>query len=243
MKHMFITGANSGIGLSTFLQCFENGIFPIGGVRREQEFRNELNQMNIKPDSYEIVEMRMEEIKSLEKLVPKIKTITKSLDALVLNAGAIETAPSLMTSIESIERHLKINFTHQIYIAQSIAKSFFIKKRKGSIVAISSSAAIDANPGRLAYAASKSALTTAIRVMSKELGSVSIRCNVVAPGLTETKLMRSSTEDEQIKLFTQNISIKRLGKPNEIADTIHFLCSDKASFITGQVINVDGGIR
>ena len=133
-------------------------------------------------------------------------------------------------------------FTKYILI-QSLTKAYFIKKRSGSIVAVSSSAAIDANPGRLAYASSKAALSTALRVFSKELGKINVRCNIVAPGLTDTKLMRNSTEKNQIDDFINTLSLKRVGKPNEIASTILFLCEDESSFMTGQVICVDGGIR
>ena len=95
----------------------------------------------------------------------------------------------------------------------------------------------------MAYAASKSALSTAIRVLSKELGRIKIRANVVAPGLTDTKLMRNSTEPEQINKFINELSLKKLGKADEIAKLIHFLSSEESSFITGQVISIDGGIR
>ena len=135
-----------------------------------------------------------------------------------------------MTTKLNIEKHLNINFISQILIAQSIAKSFFIKQKAGTIVAVSSSAAIDANEARMAYAASKSALSTAIRVLSKELGRIQIRANVVAPGLTDTKLMRNSTEPEQINKFINELSLKKLGKADEIANLIHFLSSDYSNF-------------
>ena len=148
-----------------------------------------------------------------------------------------------MTTKSNIEKHLNINFISQVLIAQSISKSFFIKQKKGTIVAVSSSAAIDANEARMAYASSKSALSTAIRVLSKELGKINIRANTVAPGLTDTKLMQNSTQPDQINKFINELSIKRLGRAEEIASLIHFLSSDDSSFITGQVISIDGGIR
>ena len=95
----------------------------------------------------------------------------------------------------------------------------------------------------MAYAASKSALSTAIRVLSKELGKIQIRANIVAPGLTDTKVDENSTEPDQINKFINELSIKKLGRADEIANLIHFLSSDDSSFITGQVISIDGGIR
>ena len=128
-----------------------------------------------------------------------------------------------------------------------IAINFFLSIPNDVISLIKSigflTAAIDANPGRLAYASSKAALSTALRVFSKELGKINVRCNIVAPGLTNTKLMKNSTEQKQIEDFINTLSIKRVGKPEEIANTILFLCEEESSFITGQIISVDGGIR
>lgn len=243
MKYMLITGASSGIGFETFFQCFKKNIYPIALVRNIQSFNKNLTNANLSNNQYASIRCDLEDIDSVENIVKEVKKITKKLDHLVLNAGFIETSAALMTPKFNIEKHLNINFISQILIAQSIAKSFFIKQKAGTIVAVSSSAAIDANEARMAYAASKSALSTAIRVLSKELGRVQIRANVVAPGLTDTKLMRNSTEPDQINKFINELSLKKLGRADEIAKLIHFLSSEDSSFITGQIISIDGGIR
>lgn len=242
-KSILITGANSGIGKEVFLKSIQRSYFAIAAVRDPRKFTEEINKLGINKEDFIAIELHLDSQDSMDSFPKRLKEINKSLDYLVLNAGFIETSPALMTSMESFKNHMMINFYSQINLIQSLTKAYFLKKRKGSIVAISSSAAIDANPGRAAYASSKSALSTAIRVFSKELGRINIRCNVVAPGLTNTKLMRESTEEDQIKKFVNNISIKRIGEPEEIANTILFLCEDESSFITGQVISVDGGIR
>ena len=243
MKYMLITGASSGIGFETFIQCFKKNIYPIALVRNIKSFNKNLTNANLRNNQYGSIRCDLEDINSVENIVKEVKKITKKLDHLVLNAGFIETSPALMTPKLNIEKHLNINFISQILIAQSIAKSFFIKQKAGTIVAVSSSAAIDANEARMAYAASKSALSTAIRVLSKELGRVQIRANIVAPGLTDTKLMRNSTEPDQINKFINELSLKKLGRADEIAKLIHFLSSEDSSFITGQIISIDGGIR
>ena len=243
MKYMLITGATSGIGFETFIQCFKKNIYPIALVRNIKSFNNNLTNANLRNNQYATIKCDLEDINSVENIVKEVKKITKKLDHLVLNAGFIETSAALMTTKLNIEKHLNINFISQILIAQSIAKSFFIKQKAGTIVAVSSSAAIDANEARMAYAASKSALSTAIRVLSKELGRIQIRANVVAPGLTDTKLMRNSTEPDQINKFINELSLKKLGRADEIANLIHFLSSEDSSFITGQIISIDGGIR
>ena len=243
MKYMLITGASSGIGFETFSKCFRNKIYPIAVIRNYENFKDNLISQNLQHNEFSIINCDLEDINATENIVNEVKKITKKLDHLVINAGFIETSSALMTTKSNIEKHMNINFISQILIAQSISRSFFIKQKKGSIVAVSSSAAIDANEARMAYAASKSALSTAIRVLSKELGKINIRANIVAPGLTDTKLMQNSTQPDQIHKFISELSIKRLGRAEEIASLIHFLSSDESSFITGQIISVDGGIR
>ena len=117
-----------------------------------------------------------------------------------------------------------------------------IKKKEGSIVNISSSSAIEGNEGRIAYASSKSALVTSTKVMARELSSFNIRCNTVSPGLTDTKMMRDSHTEENIKNKVNNLIIKRSAKPIEIANVVLFLSSNQSSYITGEVLKVDGGI-
>jgi len=243
MNNILITGASSGIGLQTFLKAIQQSIHPIAAVRDPEKFISRVSAItNISKNQFQTIKLDLRDDNSVETFAQRLKQQSNSIDHLVLNAGFIKTSPALMTTSDSIIDHLKVNYVSNIAIAQSIVKSYYLRKKKGSIVAISSSAAIDANSGRLAYAASKAAFSTAIRVMSRELGRVNIRCNVIAPGLTDTDLMRNSTDDDQIDIFAQTLSLGRVGTPTEIADVILYLCSDNASYITGQVISVDGGI-
>ena len=117
-----------------------------------------------------------------------------------------------------------------------------LKQRHASVVNISSSAAKYANSGRMAYAASKAAMTVAIKVMSRELAQKNITFNSISPGLTESKLMRNSTKEEHIKDYLKTVDNKRIAMPSEIAYLISFLISDKNTHITGQDISIDGGI-
>ena len=117
-----------------------------------------------------------------------------------------------------------------------------IKRKNGSIVNIASSAAIDANEGRLAYVTSKASIMSASKVLARELAPFNIRSNCVAPGLTDTNLMRDNTKIEFINKTVDSLMIKRVGDPKEIANVIMFLASNLASYITGQTIRVDGGM-
>ena len=126
-------------------------------------------------------------------------------------------------------------------LTQQISK-IMMRQKSGSIINLSSSAAIEANEGRTAYAASKSALITSTQVLSKELAGCGIRVNAIAPGLTQTDMMVESTPEDILENTLQRISMKRVGRPEEIAKTALFLASDLSSYVTGQVLRVDGGM-
>ena len=112
-----------------------------------------------------------------------------------------------------------------------------------SIVNISSSSGLDNNLGRSVYAASKASGISLASTISKELAPFNIRVNTIAPGLTDTEMMRNSTKKEYLDKALENISLKRIGRPEEIANVVFFLCSELSSYINGQVIRVDGGMH
>ena len=165
----------------------------------------------------------------------------KSIDILINNAGIIHTALFQMTSKKKLEEIFLVNFFSQTVFTQYMLKSM-VKKKSGSIVYVSSSAATDGNEGRSAYAASKSAINSQAKVLSNELGIHNVRVNVIAPGLTNTDMMSKNTSEKAIAETLAKVSMKRLGKPKEIAQVALFLSSDMSSYLTGQVIRVDGGM-
>ena len=117
-----------------------------------------------------------------------------------------------------------------------------IKNKKGSIVYISSSSALDGNEGRSAYSSSKAAIIAQAKVLSRELGIHNIRVNSIAPGLTDTDMMKENHKKELVSEVLSRTSLKKAANPREIANVILFLSSDLASYITGQNIRVDGGM-
>ena len=148
-----------------------------------------------------------------------------------------------MTKIEDMRKIFEINFFATFLFSQYIVKLMIKNKSQSSIINISSSAAIEANQGRSAYAASKSALTTLSKVMSKELSNFNIRVNIIAPGLTNTDMMLKSTSEKYLSETINRISQKRVAEPEEIANSVLFLASDLSSYINGQIIQVDGGLH
>ena len=115
------------------------------------------------------------------------------------------------------------------------------KNKKGNIIFVSSTSGINGDYGRFAYSSSKAAVLNSVKTLSKELSGHNIRVNAISPGLTKTDLMQSNTKENIIKSEIEKISLKRIATPNEIADVIIFLASEKSSYINGNNIIIDGG--
>lgn len=242
-KTSIITGASKGIGLSTLELFVKNGSKVIACYRNNNEaFENKISILKKEfPNKIFDVQFDLaDEINTKQAALEITKNHTE-IDILVNNAGTIATSSFMMTPIKDIENMHKINFFNQMLFSQIILKKM-IKKKNGSIVNIASSSAIDANEGRIAYVSSKASIMSATKVLAREMAPFNIRSNCVAPGLTNTILMKDSTKDEYIKKVTENLMLKRIADPKEIANVIMFLASDLSSYVTGQTIRVDGGM-
>jgi 3-oxoacyl-[acyl-carrier protein] reductase len=145
-----------------------------------------------------------------------------------------------MTPMNSMKEVFEINFFSSFLLTQLISRNM-MKNKKGSIVYISSSAAYDGG-ANVEYCSSKAAVIGAVKRLAVELGPYNIRVNAVAPGLTETDMGNVMNEEDEKIALSMNI-MKRKGQPAEIANAAVFLASDNASFITAQVLRVDGGLR
>ena len=145
-----------------------------------------------------------------------------------------------MTKMETIKDAFQVNLFSSILLTQLISRSM-LRNKKGSIIFVSSSAAFDGG-ANIEYSASKAAIIGAAKRIAKELCVGGIRVNVVAPGLTSTDMGNSMSEEDEKVALSMNL-MKRKGQPSEIADAIAFLASDMASFITAQVLRVDGGLN
>lgn len=243
-KTSIITGVSKGIGLSTLDIFLNNGCKVIACYRKDNEnFKKKLLDLKKKfPKKIFDFKFDFNNDENTKQVALDITKKHPDIDILINNAGAITTSSFLMTPIKELESMQKVNFLNQMLFSQIILKKM-IRKKSGSLVNVASSAAIDANEGRLAYVASKASLMSATKVLARELAPFNIRSNCVAPGLTDTNLMKESTKEEYIKSTTENLMIKRIANPNEIANVIMFLASDLSSYITGQTIRVDGGMN
>lgn len=242
-KTVVITGANRGIGRATTELMARNGARIFACARQPSEgFADFL--VNLERDSGARVSPIYFDLNDEAAMKAGIKEIQSDggvIDVIVNNAGTIQTAPALMTTKDALQSNLSINFLAPLIFTQALARTM-VRRKSGSIVNVSSSAAIEGNEGRLAYASAKSAMITATKVMARELGVLNIRVNAVAPGLTQTDMMTASTKEDALRDTLARTAMKRVGQPAEIAGAILFLASDLSAYVTGQVLRVDGGM-
>ena len=165
----------------------------------------------------------------------------KAVDVLVNVAGFTKDAIFNMVSMEQLKLIFEVNYFSQIFISQYITK-IMVRQKRGSIINIASISGLDGSHGQLAYSSSKAALIGATRTMSRELAKQGIRVNAIAPGIIDTD-MNSLVPESIISSHIKSMSIQRMGTSDEVANAILFLASDLSSYMTGQIIRVDGGMK
>ena len=242
-KTAVVTGCNKGIGKKILEVFSANGATVFACVRNiDEEFKSFLNELKQKFNNQIIpIQFDLNDEKKIKEAANSILASNKSIDILVNNAATIHTSIFQMTSIKKLKELFEVNFFSQTIFTQYILKSM-IKNKKGSIVYISSSSALDGNEGRSAYSSAKAAIIAQAKVLSRELGVHNIRVNSIAPGLTNTDMMKKNHQEEIVNEIVSRISLRRIANPEEIANVVLLLSSNLTSYITGQVIRVDGGM-
>ncbi len=241
-KNIIVTGTRRGIGKKLLEILAANGANVWAHARIEtNDFTDECKRLS---EKYKIqvwpVCFEMTDYEAMRGEIKKIRNYKLQVDGLVNNAGITYNALFQMSDMNVVRKQMEVNFFSVYQFTQYIVK-LMIRTKKGSIVNISSTAGLDGNSGKSAYGASKAALIAMTKSVAAELGNQGIRANCIAPGITETEML-STMPDYIVEAVKNDVDLKRVGKPEDIADTAVFLLSDLSSYITGQVIRVDGGM-
>ncbi len=202
------------------------------------EVKNEIEKFNVKCMAIQGDVSDFEDAKNMvERIIEKFGKI----DVLVNNAGITKDMLIMRMKKEDFEDVININLIGTFNVTKNVIP-YMVKQRRGKIINLSSVVGISGNAGQTNYSASKAGIIGFTKSLAKELGSRNILVNAVAPGFIETD-MTNILKDEVKEEISKNIPLKRTGTVNDVANVIKFLASDDSSYITGQVINIDGGMQ
>lgn len=241
-KVAVVTGANRGIGKAILEVFASNGADVFACARSESEIflktieklEND-NKVIIKPVYFDLQDE--EQVKNAARFIIGEK---RPIDILVNNAGVASGSFFQMTKMQDASEVMKINFFSQILFSQNISR-YMAKRKSGSIINVGSTAGLIGDIGTISYGASKAALMYATKTMAAELGRQNIRVNAIAPNITKTDMFDQMDEKARAKAI-ESTALGRAAEVNEIANVVLFLASDLASYVTAQVIRVDGGL-
>lgn len=239
-KIAIVTGASRGIGRATAVELARTGYYVVINYNASEAAAAEtLAQVQAVGQAGEIRRFDVANAEEVKEALAKVVEEHKRIDVLVNNAGI--TADGLFMLMGEDEWHRVINTTLNGFfnVTKPVLREM-VRKKRGAIVSVSSISAMIPNRGQANYAAAKAGVNAATRSLSKEVARFGIRVNVVAPGPIETDMLSSLPMDAN--MIKSAIPMARVGKPEEVARVIRFLCSDDASYITGQVIAINGGM-
>ena len=240
-KIALITGASRGIGRGIALRFAEQGANVaftfLSSVEKGKELEKELTAFGIKAKGYQ---SDAGNFKAADELVNAVVTEFGTIDVLVNNAVITNDGLLMRMSEEQFDEVIKANLKSVFNMTKAIQRPM-LKAKKGSIINLSSVVGVKGNAGQSNYAASKAGIIGFSKSVALELGSRNIRSNVVAPGFIETE-MTAALDQKVVDGWRQGIPLRRGGTVNDVADLCLFLASDLSSYITGQTINVCGGM-
>lgn len=241
-KLAIVTGANRGIG-QAIMQCFaEHGASLIACARKEDPgFSAHCESLAIQ-HGIEITPLYFDLAvgDDIKRATTQIIGLKKNIDVLVNNAGTASGGFFQMTPQTELHRVFQVNFFGQVQFTQTISR-LMVRQQSGSIINMTSIAGILGQPGMTAYGSSKAALIQATRTLAAEIGAQGVRVNAIAPNVTRTDMYDQMEATARQRLI-DSAALKRAAEPNEIANVALFLASDLSSYMTGQVLRVDGGI-
>ncbi len=240
-KTALITGASKGIGkgiAEVFADHGANVAFTyLSSVEAAEAFENELSQKGVKVKGYR---SDASEFDAAEQLIKDIIEDFGTIDIVVNNAGITKDNLLMRMSEEDFDRVIQVNLKSVFNLTKAVQRTM-LKKRAGSIINVSSVVGVKGNAGQANYAASKAGIIGFTKSVALELGSRNIRCNAIAPGFIETE-MTDKLDEKTVQGWRDAIPLKRGGSPEDVANACLFLASDLSAYVTGQTLQVDGGM-
>ncbi len=240
-RNAVVTGGTRGIGRSIALGLARNGvnvaITYISNDDKAKEVIDEIKKFEVKGIA---VKADISEEKDVKNMVELVLKQFDSVDILINNAGITKDGLLVRMKSEDWDSVINTNLRGTYLVTKAVSKSM-IRQKSGIIVNIASVVGLTGNAGQSNYSASKAGIIGFTKTVAKELGGRGIRVNAVAPGFVKTDMTEILKDDVKKKMI-DSIPLKRCAEPEDIANAVLFLCSREASYITGQVINVDGGM-
>lgn len=238
----FVTGASRGIGRGIVEKLAEHGAHVAFTYRSSSaeaaRIEEELRAKGVKAQAYQA---DAADYQAMEQVINDVVEKMGTIDIVVNNAGITKDNLLMRMTEEMWDDVINTNLKSVFNVTKAVQR-ILLKQRSGSIINISSVVGNSGNAGQANYAASKAGINGFTKSVAKELGSRNIRCNSIAPGFIETEMTHGLNE-EQKKIWLENIPLKRGGTPEDVANLVVFLASDMSAYITGQVINVCGGMQ
>ena len=240
-KVVLVTGGSRGIGREVAEVYAENGYdVVINYVSDKTDVEGIKKEFEEKGVKYLLVKADVSKAEDVDNMVEEAIKEFGKIDVLVNNAGITRDTLLMRMSEEDFDKVIEINLKGTYLVTKAVTK-YMMKKRQGSIINLASVVGVVGNAGQTNYAASKAGIIGFTKSVAKELASRNIRANAVAPGFIATD-MTSVLSDSVKENINAQIPLKRMGTAREVAEVIYFLGSEKSSYITGQVINIDGGM-
>lgn len=240
-KVAVVTGGSRGIGKAISESLAEAGYFVVINFRsREEEAKEVLDLIKSSGGDGMLYQSDISNYAAVETMMDAIIKETGGIDVLVNNAGITKDQLMLRMTEDEFSSVVDVNLKGTFNCVKSVTRSMF-KRRSGVIINISSVIGLVGNVGQVNYAASKAGIIGMTKALAKEYAARGIRVNAVAPGFIDTDMTEGLTEDVKNAIL-EKIPLNCLGAPEDVANLVQFLASDKAKYITGQILAVDGGM-